>query len=808
MSTSNTPISKAPRPKRNIPWKRIILIIFLIFIAAAATASVWGFLQLQKPLPQTEGTMELSGLQSSVSVHRDERGVPHIEATNDNDLYFAQGYITAQDRLFQMDLSRRQASGLLSEAVGEAALNNDKYFRTFGLRRAAEASLSDYSEESLETLDAYAAGVNAFIDHAIAEGTLPVEFRILGYKPEQWTPLDSLTIGKFMAFDLGGNWEGQAFRQWLVQNTTAAEAGDLFPSYPENGPVILESVKEHEVNVEKSFASAVVTEEDNGSNNWVVAGEHTRSGAALLANDPHLAIDTPSIWYESQLISPSMNVSGVIFAGVPGIIVGHNDDIAWGVTNVGPDVQQLYMERRNPENPYEFEYEGEWYKGEVIQEEIPVADSDPVPHEIVLTRNGPVFSEYALEKKENEALSLKWTAHEPTTELEAVLRFNKASTWEEFKEALEYFQAPAQNFVFADRNGTIAYRANGWIPTRESGEDSLLPVPGWSREYEWEGYIPWDELPTIKNPESGMISTANNKIGGDDYPYHISHTWAQPYRHQRILEVLEEKEQLTSEDMKALQLDTRNLHAKEMLPLLKKAVQQKPGGLRELDRRALELLDAWNLFDDRSEAGPLVFNLWMKRLADVLFEKDIPIEVRDLFEGEEAAVDELVRRASAGEAGPWMEKNGGFEQVALESLQRTVDQIEEAQGNDPHDWSWGAFHQASFAHPLASVWPLNYLFNSAPAPSDGSRATVRAAGFDSLTGDNYHGGGWRGVMDLNDLTKSEHVVAPGQSGHVQSASYHDQLDDWIEGNYHVTQRKSERYEENSRLLQLLPTDGG
>ncbi|MCT8138442.1 penicillin acylase family protein [Anaerobacillus sp. CMMVII] len=629
-------ISLEKQPKRSLV-KKILIILTLVILAIILVASVWGYLQLKKPLPKISGTVHISGLVEPVSVWRDVNGVPHIEATNEHDLYFAQGYVTAQDRLFQMDLGRRQASGRLSEVIGEATVNNDKYFRTFGLRRAAEASLAVLSEEAHQTLTSYAAGVNAFIDEAKSNGTLPIEFRFMGYEPEEWTELDSLTLGKYMAYDLGGNWHGQLFRHYLLQYFSEDEALDLFPSYPKEGPHILDVVKENQLDFSHSLASNFVPNAENGSNNWVLAGSRTETGLPLLADDPHLSLATPSIWYETHLQSPEVNVTGVIFAGIPGIILGHNEHIAWGVTNVGPDVQQLYLEKRNPTNPYEFEYMGEWEEANVIKEEINVKGKDaPEKHEIVITRHGPIISEFAHTDHPKQALSLRWTAHDPTPELEAVLRYNKATNWDEFKEALTYFRAPAQNFVFAATDGTIAYRANGLIPIRANNE-ALLPVPGWTDEYEWQGFIPWEELPTIVNPPGGFISTANNKVVDDDYPYHISHSWAQPFRQRRIVDVLESKEIFSLEDMKALQFDQKNLQAAELLPLLLPIVK-RAADLRNIDEQAIELLENWDQNDDKNLAAPLIHHLWITSFSNYILRRDFMARWLGTFEIPESSL--------------------------------------------------------------------------------------------------------------------------------------------------------------------------
>jgi penicillin amidase len=783
---------------------KIAVISLVVLIALVLIASIAAYLFIRKSLPVTEGEVAVKELQQKVSVYRDKNGVPHIEAKNLHDLYIAQGYVTAQDRLFQMDLSRRQASGELSEVIGEATVDKDKFFRTFGLRRAAEASYQNYTKEAKEVLQWYADGVNAYIKQAKKQGKLPVEFTLAGYEPTEWTPIDSLTIGKYMAFDLGGHWEGQAFRYYLAQTFPAEKALDLFPTYPKDAPTIIQALKDTKLNISDSFAAAVIPNQWNGSNNWVVSGSKTKSGYPYLANDPHLGLATPSIWYESHLKAPDMNVSGVIFAGVPGIIVGKNDHIAWGVTNVGPDVQDLYIEKRNPDNSSEFEYKGKWEKADVISEPIKVKGMKTIAYHVTVTRHGPVISEFAHDEKPDTALAMRWTALDPSTELEAVLMFDTAKNWDEFKTALTYFDTPAQNFVFASQDGTIAYRANGLIPIRKKGDGSV-PVPGWTDEYEWKGYIPWDKLPTVVNPKDGFIATANNKVIGADYPYHITDAWAQPYREERIRQVLSSKDKLSVNDMLTLQFDQHNLQAEEFMPIFLKSLLKEKDKWRSIDQQTYKVIKNWNYIDSKDQASPLVFNLWMKEIGNVLFNKDIPKEMDDLFDGKAQIVDELLRRANAGTPGPWIKEAGGMDQVILTAFQQAVDRANQLQGDNPAKWNWGEFHAVAFKHPLSAIKPLNLLFNfQNPIPMGGSSVTVGAAGWNEATGEVDHGAAWRTVVDLKNLAKSYNVVGPGQSGHVLSRWYHNQMDDWTTGNYHVTFMNPSKFETGSAKLIMVP----
>lgn len=737
---------------------------------------------VNKSAPQISGEMNVNILDADVEVTKDDMGVPHIVAESDADLYRAQGFVQAQDRMFQMDLSRRQASGMLAEVIGADAVDTDKFFRTFSLRIAAEKSWDGYDEEAQQVLEWYAEGVNAFIEQAKEEGTLPFEFTLLGYEPKPWTAIDSLTIGKFMAYDLGGNWTSLAARHWALNEWPEDKARELFITYPENAPAVIEANLNNPVNVAGNFDLSLIPPEFNGSNNWVVSGDKTESGMPLLADDPHLGLSTPSIWYQMHLQSPEQNVSGVIFAGIPGIILGHNEEIAWGVTNVGPDVQDLYIETVNPDDQTQFLYEGEWEQAEVRDEPILVKDGETVDFNVVVTRHGPVVSDLLYEEEDPEAVfSMQWTALEPTLELQAILSFNKASDWDEFELALEDFQAPAQNFVFASTDGTIAYKANGRIPIRKSG-DGQLPVPGDSADYGWDGFVPFDELPTVVNPAEGFIATANNAVVDESYDYHITDFWAQPYRYERIVEVLEAKDDLTKEDMMALQMDQQDLYAEEFLQDMIATVKEQTNEHDDL----FDVLTAWDGVDGEDQAAPLIFHKWMKQLPETILSPQMPEDVYEMLPGKNHITDEMMRDAFAGEAGVWVEEYGGVEKWLTDALNEARDDIEEAFGDDPADWRWGEFHQLVFPHPVAGASPiLERFLNPEPRPVGGSNVTVQAAAFNE-DGEANHGASWRFVADLSDLSRAYHIVGPGQSGHVKSDFFHNQVDDWIEGKFHET----------------------
>jgi penicillin amidase len=542
------------------------------------------------------------------------------------------------------------------------------------------------------------------------------------------------------------------------------------------------------VDVEKSFAQAVVSHPYNGSNNWVVSGEKSASGKPMLANDPHLGLQTPAIWYMTHLKSPNVNVSGVIFPGAPGIILGHNDHIAWGVTNTGPDVQDLYIEKRNPQKKDYFLYKGKWEKAKVISEPIHVKDGKTIDYKITITRHGPVISEFAYESGKNTVFALRWTALEPSTELEAVIQIDRAKNWGEFEKALESFHTPMQNFVFASKDGTIAYKANGKIPIRKKG-DGLLPVPGWTDEYEWVGYVPFDQLPKMVNPKSGIIATANNKVISDRYPYHISHYWALPYREKRILQVLSSKSKFTVKDFQALQMDQYNLQAEELVPIFVKHLSQVK--LTEEEKTAVQILKHWNFYDRADLAGPLIYHHLLQKIGDTLFTDQISPNMMKLFKNRDFVVDTLIRRADRGEKSVWFEEKGGLANVLHVALQQTLKELKEKYGDDLSEWKWGEDHAVQFDHPLASAWFLSPLFGADERyPMGGSNLTVQAADWDIKTGLVNHAASWRFVADTVDLNRSYQLLGPGESGHILSEWYDDQAEAWVKGVYHVHVRNA------------------
>lgn len=466
-----------------------------------------------------------------------------------------------------------------------------------------------------------------------------------------------------------------------------------------------------------------------------------------------------------------------------------------GVTNTGPDVQQLYVEKRNPDNEHEFLFEDEWEEADVIIEPIEIKGEETLQYEVIETRHGPVVSDFAAESGEEDVLSLSWTALDPTAELQAILEINRATDWETFEQGLENFHAPAQSFVFASLDGTIAMKANGKIPIYEDGADALLPLPGWEEKYVLDEYIPFDELPKVVNPEKGFIATANNKMVSDKYPYHISNVWAQPYRYERIYEVLEANDALTVEDMQALQMDAVNLQAREFVPLI---VETLAGAdLSEAEQNALEQLEEWDFTDDKNAPQPLIFDRIIQKLEASLYE-ELPEEVMELFSGQNQTTDQMLR---LGDDSVWIKEHGDLATLLEKSLTEAIDELEQTYGRDQTVWQWGKYHQVQFKHPLSSAGKfVASIFNKKqPIPVDGSGVTPMAARHEE-DGLVNHGASWRFVIDLDDITTGYHTVGPGQSGHIMSPWYSDQTEDWVNGDFHETSIT----EQTGKQLTLTP----
>ncbi len=767
----------------------IVLLVLVVILAAVGTWFV------RRPWPRVKGDITAEGLQAPVEVIRDEWGVPHIYAQNEHDLFFAQGYVHAQDRLWQMEFNRRVASGTLSAILGEATLDTDRFMRTIGLRRAAEKDWALTEGDTHNALQAYADGVNAFIDDNRSK--LPLEFTILGAEPEPWTPVDTLAWGKFMAYYLCGNYDYELLRARLIAGLGKEAAQELLQPYPDGGPFIvppeaLEYSWLRDVEFLDLGAAAFgigLPRSDWGSNNWVVHGSRTATGLPLLADDTHLGLDMPSIWYENGLHGGRFNSVGYTFPGVPKVIVGHNEHIAWAVTNLPADVQDFYIEKLDdPAHPTQYEFKGEWRDLDIIYETIEVKGSDPVTIRVMSTHHGPIMNRVLGNLPDAEPLALQWTALEGTYLFSAVHGINLATNWDEFRQALTYWDAPSQNFVYADVEGNIGYQSPGKIPVRADGHQGSVPVPGWTGEYEWQGFIPFDELPRAYNPPAGFIATANNKIVNDDYPYLITDDWSAPYRAQRIVDLLAADDSITIEDMQYIHGQTYSLPGEALVPYLS-AVE--PAG--ELQAKALELVKGWDLYNEADSVGASIFQTWYWFMVDNTFRDELGVALMDKYRGASNSHMQLMIDLMAQDASPWFDDGNTPEiesrdDIVGRSFSQAVAWLQAKLGEDPSQWQWGQLHTKTFVHnPLgqSGIGLLESLFNSDTIPARGDNFTVDAAGY-SFGAPFAMGGGvsQRYIADLSDFGNSLAIHTTGQSGHLFHPHREDFISMWQNVEYH------------------------
>ncbi|HXD30037.1 MAG TPA: penicillin acylase family protein [Pyrinomonadaceae bacterium] len=771
--------------------KSLLITCAFVFLIASATEAF-----SQAAATQTTKTLQVPGLQDQVTVRRDERGIPYIEAKNHHDLYFAQGYVTASDRLWQMDLFRRNGRGQLAEIFGAAVLEEDKRHRTFGFAQVAEAEAAGASAQVKGLLDAYAAGVNAYIASLDAK-SLPPEFQLLQYKPTPWTPADSLIVIKNFFETLSSSWRLDVMREGLadlppakraallpetskldvlVVGSDAAQKSSSTKSMPRTHlpPQILEALASDAELEARSLARLGLHAENlAASNNWVVSGKHTASGKPLLSNDPHLTASAPPIWYLVQLSVRGMRVAGVTAAGVPGIIIGHNEYIAWGFTNVGTDVQDVYIEKFDPQNPKRYLTPSGWRDAEIRHEEIKVRkgfgdnSTNIVPLDVTVTRHGPIVLE-----REGRRYALRWTALDPTLNPATVYQeLNRSQNWKEVVEALHFYNGPMQNMVFADVAGHIGYYAPGKVPMRKSGDGSV-PYDGSTDDGEWTSYIPFDKLPHVYEPASGIIVTANQRIIGKDYPYFLTHSWAQPYRANRILEMIKQKPKLTADDFRAILGD---VYTRAGDNFAKAVVKTLKGQLASpADDQLSETVNAFEKWDARlnadSKVGPIAAQMrlaFRTRIVNAAIGED---RARAFGWGN---FDTTLDWILAEQPADWLPKDfKNYAELLRACYADARAVLTKSLGADDSMWIWGNMVKARFPHPMASAPLVGLQFAIPPFPQNGTGAllgaTVNVGSAVSM----------RLIADPGDWDKTQHGITTGESGIANSPHWTDQLEDW------------------------------
>ncbi len=775
-------------------WVFRLLVLLLLLAGAAGIAA---YFIARASLPQTAGSIALSSpaLTQEARILRDRNAIPHIQAASRNEALFALGFAHAQDRLWQMEVNRRVAAGRLAEAFGPRALDTDKFLRTLGVRRSATRAYDFLKPATRSALDAYAAGVNAFLEQH--EGMLPPEFLLLGIKPEPWTPADSLGWLKMMAWDLSGNWGTEMARLALSRRLDKKQIEEFFPPYPGDAPVSLADYTQlyrqvaKALDVEELMARLPEARPDGiGSNNWVLSGKHTVTGAPLLANDPHLGLTTPAIWYFAHLSSPSGDVIGATLPGIPGVILGHNGKISWGFTNTGPDTQDLFIEQVDPADPSRYIAPDGPKPFVTRSETIKVKGEADVVLSVRETRHGPVISDVNPQAQKlldsGYVLSFAWTTlRDDDRSADSLTGLDNVSDWNSFIENFRDFTGPQQNIVYADTAGNIGFFAPGKVPVRKPDNDlkGMAPAPGWDARYDWDGFIPFEQLPRSYNPASGQVVTANHKIVPDSYPYFITSEWADPYRARRIEQLLRERQVHSVESFKQIQGDTVSLMAAEILPyMLSAPLKSQP---QNSDLAAMHaLLSGWNGGMGANHIEPLVFQAWYRELTRLVLADELGDDFQRLWRHRPALMRNILSNTD-GQAYWCANREAGLPadcpRLVAEALDLALTNLKQRYGQDPARWRWGEAHFAKSSHRPLSNTPLRRLAEvSVPTPGDAFTVNVgrNALNDEAEPFANVHAASLRAIYDLADLNRSLFIHSTGQSGHPLSPFYRSFAQSW------------------------------
>lgn len=810
-----------------------------------------GVVYTVRALPQLDGRLAVAGLQVGADVRRDGADVTHIRAQNDQDAWFALGWVHAQERGWQLEFNRRVLRGQLSEVFGEATLDTDKLMRTLGIVQAAQRQWEGLPASAQVAVQAYSDGINAF--HAGNTRPLGPEFSLLGVQPGRWEPVDSMGWSLMMALDLGGNWGNEFARLSAAQVLDKQRLDELFPPYPGEkpaarkdlpafyrelgiyrGPVAMaNAIKtgaadavatlatgqfDAEVATRMAawstdFGNAIGTVDGKGSNNWVVSGRRTASGKPLLANDPHLGLSAPAIWYFAHLETPSLNVIGATLPGLPFVVLGRTQNVAWGFTNTGPDVQDLYLEYIHPENPALYrapDIQGHpaWESFQARPETIAVKGKPPVHITVRETRHGPVLSD--VQKSHGElldttrfVLALRWSALDADNQtVLAGLEGNRAQSVEELTKAYRHYHSPMQNVVMADTRGRIAFQAFGKVPLRKAANDirGVAPAPGWDARYDWDGWIAIDETPQDSGAK-GWIATANQRITAPGYPHFMGQDWGVPYRFERIEELLAQHSRHDLQSMQALQADTYSAAALRLLPQLQKAQGQHP-----LAAAAQQQLQGFDGFMRADQAAPLIFAAWADELTRAIVTPHLgELRMKALYGKRQfrATVEAVLERDDRW----WCGKAGCAAQSSA-ALDRALERLVAAYGPDMARWQWGTAHAARSLHnPFDKVPALAPLFNVV-VPSGGDSFSVNVGQYwlndERHPFANRHAASLRAVYDLGNLENSQFIYQTGQSGLALSGRYNDMAQEWAEVKYRPLQMKPTAV---NHTLQLQPVAG-
>ena len=809
------------RPQRRGRWRGRLALILGIVLVLVADLALAGTLIVRGALPQTTGTIHLAGPHGAITVQRDSYGVPHVQATDTHDAFFGQGYVTAQDRLWQMEFNRRVAAGRLSEILGKSTVGADKLLRTLGLTQSAQADLDNLTPSVRQELDAYTQGVNAFLDGH--RDSLPIEFRLLGFTPEPWHAIDSLAYGKVVALSLDGTWNTKLSRMNVLAASSQKVADALFPSYPNDNPTLIDATGTNEIAPNSSetapptapaVALTVLTPvqqaalghllpttagddlhwlreavlgniaSSEGSNDWVVAGSHTTTGMPLLANDPHLGIQYPSIWYEVALSGGGLNEIGFSFPGVPSVIIGHNDYVAWGVTNGQVDDTDLYLEKLSADGTT-YLFNGQQLPVQTRTETIKVSGGADIHLTVRSTGHGPLLNDSAGQLKDNMTpIALHWTALQPGYSFSGFFELGAAQSLDELQAAIGNISI-SQNFVFADTRGNIGYHLSGWVPIRPAA-NGLLPVDGTTSANDWTGRVAFDQMPHLMNPPSGIIWTANNRITSSDYPYYITNDWDIGFRARRIEQLLTAQPKLSADDIARIQSDVVSVPAQQIAPYFANAASANNADRGP--RTAQALLAGWDGTMSRDSAAAAFYEVTASRLLQDIVKPLLKKKAYDDWQANEYAISKiLVLRNALTTPGLLFADNAARDAAIRTAENEAYDDLKsQLKTDDIHAWHWGDLHMAHFDHPLTAVAALKLILPNQGVARPGDISTVNVGGDGSFSANDYGQDSlpsMREIIDLGNLDASRYVTTTGESGQSFSAHNFDLLSLWDSGRY-------------------------
>ena len=754
----------------------------------------------KKNLPNYDQSFKVDGLQGKVDISRDKWAVPHIHADSEYDLFFAQGFVHAQDRLWQMEMNRRVASGRLSELFGKIALDSDRISRTLGFRRLGEGDWNRYKDLPIAIVgQAYADGVNAFLKQC---KHLPPEFKLLGIKPEPWTAIDSLAYGRFICFRMSYGWAHELDRMRLAAEVGVEKAMELHPEYPHFNPAVLpfgiETFKIEDGRFE-AFQGPYM-KSVGGSNNWSVAAHLMENGSAVLCNDPHLALNMPNIWYENHLICPELEVTGVSLIGVPMVLIGHNRDIAWGATLSFIDMQDTYIEQFTDEDCNSYQFDGKTLPTQAIEEVIKIKKQKQAHTErVIYTHHGPIISDIV--GKKDLKISLQSQCLKENNDM--MLGFyglNKAKGWDSFVESCAHIQAPSLNLAYADTQNNIGYYVTGEVPIRKKDED-LFPRKGWLRDYEWTGVVPFEEMPHALNPQRGYVFSCNNKVVNDEYPHDLGNVWMNGYRAGRLTQLFEKQKNYSLQDFEKWQMDLYCIPGNQFVTLFKKEIASTEGlalleKLPQKVRKTIDYFVNWDCVLSKDSIGGCIYQVLKRSLIELIIGTELSKHHQSVFRGQGPnapllADNEfwghdtttLLRMLENPEQSNWL--NSSAAEALLKAMEMTTTFLEKTLGDNPKLWRWGKLHKMCLLHVIGAQKPFDKIFNIDEIEMGGDSDTLCQVNFEP--GGDYGGtliaASYRQIIDMGDFTKAKCISPVGQSGNLLSPHRNDQLEMWLKGEF-------------------------